>query len=315
MLAARYKTMKKTFYEWAGAMVLLVLATIPAMMLLTNEARGDLTAKVYPGYVFQSGQRVTVDQLNRLGVPTIVIVGTLDGTNVGLSAGSVSGTMLAADVVDNVTTSFTNASIRVKPGGITTLQMDTNMFNLFSAMDPSGGLLRWNPDWNFLAISNNQATVRTTLLAKAISAEVTNLVPNQIVLAENRLIIGGPNGTGMVTTVSSVINASAYTYSNSAALPSAGSVQTFTHGMGNNPSYARVTLWNISTEQGYAVGDEMDISAVYANSGQVGFSVFQNAGVLKVTRNNGTLKLLKASDGTEQDLTAAKWAIVVRVRP
>lgn len=295
------------------------LAVATLCIFHTPEARGDLTARVYPGYTFVAGQRVTVDQLNRAATPTIVIVGTLDGTNVGLSAGSVNLTMLAADIYDNVTIDTTNGtSFRVKPSGIRNLQLYTNMFDGSSAIDPGGTTIRVNPDWNFLAISNNTLTIRTQIVAAALDNLMTNLQPSQIQLDTSAVIVGDANARGTAVSVGTLLNNSANTYSNSAAIPSAGGTAPFSHGMGSNPSWVRVTVRCTSADNGYASGDEVEAYSVLATGTEAAFSVYDSGGTLKVLRNNGAeIKMLSVSGtaGSQVNMDESKWVVVARVRP
>lgn len=100
--------------------------------LLTCSAQ--LTATVHPGHTFKDGERPTTETLNLAANPTVEVSGTLGGTNVGLAAGSVSGTMLQASVVDDTSIEFFsnggNTSMRVKAYGVSSNNVSSNLLGL-----------------------------------------------------------------------------------------------------------------------------------------------------------------------------------------
>jgi hypothetical protein len=83
-----------------------ILRAAVAMVCLWAATCGaTLTAIVSPGYQLSPGEVPTVATLNLLGMPTITISGTVDGTT-GLTPGSVNGNLLADSVVDGLTLGY-----------------------------------------------------------------------------------------------------------------------------------------------------------------------------------------------------------------
>jgi hypothetical protein len=266
----------------------------------TLNVHADLSATVYPGYTFAPGDRPTVAQLNALGRPTVYVSGTIGGTNSGLAADSITGTMLDSSTYDNVTIDKTNGALRVKQSGIRNYQIYTNIFDTSSAIDPGGTTIRWNPDWNFLAISNNQATIRTSIVTTAVSAG---------------------------------LRSSTFTYSNQTSVPSAANAQSVNHGMGTTPSWWRVTMVCTNADLNYSAGDEVDLSAFSVfGVGFSGNSVFSPAFVTYIDSGGTpaivarrcassissvavTMYGLNKTTGDYEAITTASWNLRFRVRP
>ncbi len=264
----------------------------------TLQLYADLSATVTPGFTFQPGDRPTVAQLNALGRPTISISGTIGGTNSGLATNSITGDMLGPTTFDGVTIDKTNGALRVATNAITTLQLYTNIFDTSSALSPTGGVVRVIPDWNFIAISNNALTIRTSIVATAIAAAV---------------------------------NSPAITYSNQTAIPAAGAAQSLAHGMGTTPSWWRVTLVCTNSDLSYAAGDELDMSSFLAY-GQFGNSEISAPAFATYIDPAGTPAIVarrvpssissisiviftyNKSTGTFAEIDTTKWNLRFRVR-
>src|SRR5258708_37416 len=88
-----------------------VLLPLSAFQLFNFFALATLTVTITPGYEYRvlTGPRAAT--LTVPGTPTATITGTVDGST-GLSAGSVSGTLLADSVPDGVTLHYNGASPR-----------------------------------------------------------------------------------------------------------------------------------------------------------------------------------------------------------
>lgn len=126
---------------------------------------GQLTATVTPGYQFGDTERPTVDTLNQLGQPSIAISGTISGS-VGLTAGSVTGTHLAASVVDGVTVTFTNTTpqaIKIKDSGVSTNQISTNIAGL-GLSGGGGSALAVSCDTNIFSVATDELRLRTLVV-------------------------------------------------------------------------------------------------------------------------------------------------------
>jgi hypothetical protein len=188
------------------------ICAVLGLILSTFVCQGQLTARVTPGYVFAEGERPTVGTLNQLGGPSIEITGTVDGST-GLSAGSVTGTILADSVVDDISLNYTNSSpraLQIKPYGITTNRIATNSIGaahissnvLATASGLSGGhgtQITLNINTNFFFITNNTVDLKRSVITQ-------NSLPSSNVARTNghglglipsfiRVVIARTNGT------------------------------------------------------------------------------------------------------------------------
>jgi hypothetical protein len=90
----------------------LILLMAVIALVTSCPTWAQITATVRPGYTFAPNERLTLDKLNLLGQPVIEVSGTLGGTNVGLAANTVSGTMLMDSVVGNATLQWLSTTPR-----------------------------------------------------------------------------------------------------------------------------------------------------------------------------------------------------------
>lgn len=97
---------------------------------LLASAYADLSVTVAPGYTFGADEVPTIDNLNLLGLPTISVYGTIDGSN-GVAPNSLTGDQLVNGFPDGTTIEFNGGSprsIRVKAGGIGTNELNPAAF-------------------------------------------------------------------------------------------------------------------------------------------------------------------------------------------
>lgn len=143
-------------------MLIEILAAWPAMAVLT--------ATVRPGYILGPGEAPSTDKLNALGQPTVDISGSIDGST-GLSAGSVTGNLLADGVPDGISIGWNGGSPRqlyvLAPGlydgsgGITSsnnylrLSFDPNYFVLATNSWANTNSNTGSPFVNWLSLQSN----------------------------------------------------------------------------------------------------------------------------------------------------------------
>lgn len=109
--------------------------------------------------------------------------------------------------------------------------------------------------------------------------------------------------------------------SSSTAVPTAAGATTFAHGIGSTPTRVTVVLICVTTEGGYAVGDEIDISSVTrwydpANATHV-IDICADATNVTIVTNGAFfstygLDLANKSTGAAFTPTAANWNVIVR---
>lgn len=299
---------RRTSNVWAW-----ILATLCGFFY-AGALYADITATVYPGYQFSPLERPTTQSLNALGMPTIVISGTLGGTNVALGAGTVTGTMLSGTVVDGVTVDFngsTPRAIEVMTEGIGTQQLarvdfagpiagglDTQVHLLFDGVT----LLTNGAGQLFVAFTNMGNTVFTNLPA-----------------ATNSLIGAGPNGTnqniGLGTNFSIVngqLRLTRFISTNINLLAHNSFTIAVPHGLSNAPTVLRWVMVCTTAELGYSVGDEVDLSTVSDNGSGTGhWNVGANAtNVFVVARNNNNIQLYNfTTQGTGTTITLGNWKL------
>lgn len=184
-----------------------LFTTVVAYLLSLCLASATLTATVSPGYQFSTGEQPTTDTLNLLGLPSILISGTVDGTT-GLTPGSVNGVMLANSVVDGVTIGFNAASPRQE------YVLVPGLVNTNSGLVAAGNnSLQFYGDTNFFTLATNSPantnslaggqTNWVTLTTAASGGGIVDAVINsnaainmsKIYAASNFLAIGGSNNT------------------------------------------------------------------------------------------------------------------------
>lgn len=271
----------------------------------------DLTATVSPGYTFSANERPTVSALNRLGTPTITISGTLSGTNAGITAGSINGSMLAASVVDNDTINFTNSSpqaIAIKAEGVKARELNRAVAG-DGLLGGAGTNLSVNIDSNSLAVATIGYTLRCT---NDVLTLATNLSVRLLSATANTVIVGGPGNAG---TNLPAIQFMRMLYTNSTAVLgdyslAAGSVANAAHNLGYTPTYVRWVYVCVTTEAGYAVGDEISVQAVEDTSGgsRVAFGANSTNVFLTLYDSIGsTLRLYNKSTGALSAFTLGNW--------
>lgn len=130
------------------------------------------------------------------------------------------------------------------------------------------------------------------------------------------------NAKGQVTAAASGTS-SFLTAVGTAALPAAGAAATVPHSLAGIPSIVRVVLQCLTTNNGYATNDEVDISGAgwsASNTGLPAYTVTADATNVTVGRENNTtpdnLFLHPKTGGAYFNLNteAAKWQIKIYVR-
>jgi hypothetical protein len=143
-----------------------------------------------------------------------------------------------------------------------------------------------------ISISGNAATASTSSACSGNAATATT----------------ASSCSGNSATATSATNGVTVATSSLASLPAANTVSSFTHGLGGVPDVYRVLLVCITTDQGYAVGDEIDVTGLtdgdgarmtttWANATTVGYitSVASSALFIRSRSTNGSAAITPAN--------------------
>jgi hypothetical protein len=223
------------------------------LLLTTTAAKADLTAEVLPGYTFGTSERPTTSTLNRLGLPTIRITGTVGGTNAGISAGSITGTMLSDSTVDATTIYFNGSrQIAVIPYSVGTNSLSNNICG-FGLTGGNGSQLSVTYDTNYFTVGTTNLNSGTNGLT---------LLPGLFAVISNSYWLQ----TNTFTTTNITITAGA-TYDAPHFLgplvTNIAGINSFTNApLGWNPRSVRWVLVCVTAHSGYAVGDEISVESV-----------------------------------------------------
>ena len=298
------KSMSKSKITTTMPMVLILIF----VSILIPSALAELTAIVSPGYTFGSSERVNSTKLNQLGLPTISIVGTLDGTNAGISAGSINANMFANSVVDNASLDYTNSSpqaLRIKSAGVKVRELSSDVAGSGLA-GGSGSALSVNVDDAGIAITNDVLTLKT------------NLNPNYLGVASNSVVIGSSTNRGVAVDLAVLARMLATNSFTSAEYSLAsGSVADTAHGLSGTPSVVRWVLLCKSAEWGYSVGDEIGPDALVISGDWPVFTYGANStNVFMVAASSSIFIYSKTNPAAGyQSLTAGNWRAKCYARP
>ncbi len=93
------------------------------------------------------------------------------------------------------------------------------------------------------------------------------------------------------------------------ALPGSSNVLTRPHGLGFVPTKVRAVLVNVTGNQGYTTGQQLEIAGA---SGTAGFQVSSDATNIYVAQtNSNTPSIIPAAGGGASAITAADWNILI----
>ena len=169
-----------------------------------------LSATVQPGYTFGADEVPTIDNLNLLGLPTISVYGTVDGSN-GVAPNSLTGDQLVNGFPDDVTLEWYSSgprSLRVKGAGIGTNQLAASAFaapltggnsNVVTIATNSITRDYLKTNWvDGTAVSTNATTNAFILLVTSTTAAaVTNTVTTAMSLTNLYTALGVPSATAV----------------------------------------------------------------------------------------------------------------------
>lgn len=324
-------------------MALLSLALLPA--------RGVLTVIIHPGYTFSSDENPTTDTLNQLGEPTAEISGTVDGST-GLTAGSVSGTLLSDDVPDGVTLDYNGSvprQIEIMAQGVFTNNLNTNDWlwplaqdTLASRVqlhfdpivfradtnDPNGLALNYDPHY----FTTNSAAMITT---NADSSTRTNAAGLTLHFPTNTLALCQTNGvttnaflmpyfalsqqTNIVngaTNAGPTLTPNTFTSAELTFTDGAGVVEDIPHGLKTTPVYVSWVFVCKTNDNGYHVGDEVNINGSVNNSSSKPNFVYgaNSTNVFLVRYVNNATHLYNKIGGSEFS-PGVEWKLKCYARP
>mgnify|MGYP000160853063 CR=1 FL=1 len=271
------------------------------LLLPLPRSYADLTATVTPGKQFTSGERPTVATLNLLGTPTITITGTVGGTNAGIGAATINGTMLVDTFVDGTNITWNTASprrLKIVDGGVGVTQISANIAG-FGLLGGGGSALRVFVDTNSITFSPTNSDVLTL---------GTNLTPAYFRWTTNTLVGGSGYFTNAPITLPSgwyitnnALVAPSQKYSGTNAMPAAAGSCTFTHGLGQVPTIVNLSLicTNANAATGMSPGDQIPMTDVrYSSEPFYVTTVSSTAVTVRVNNNSGSaIYMLNKSTG------------------
>lgn len=319
----------KTKIENRGSRMAAGLMLLWSVVCGPWSAVGQLTTTVYPGYTLQPGERITIDKLNLMASPTVVVSGS--STGMVIAAGSITAASITTNAFDQVTITGgwdgsaattvvvnyeTNAlgvvagKLGVKTNGIGTVQLATNFLR----------------NYHFLTNWPDDLTVNSTV---TVNTSTTDVHTNFFLLTAASLNVGtngSPTNTTLALTSIGAITASA-TFSNavvSNGLFTTAEYQLFegristNHNLGVVPTWVRWVMVCKTNDVGYAAGEEIGVDGagdsdqssarqfVQGASSTALFLIMQDANVYI---NNGT-----NGDATTL-LTEERWRVKGYAKP
>lgn len=270
------------------------------------QCQADLSVVVTPGYTFSSNERADTSKLNRLGQPTISIVGTIGGTNAGIGAATIDGTMLKDAFVDGTNITWNTAGprqLKIVDGGVGVTQIGSAIAG-FGLLGGSGTALRVNIDSNTITSGTDGDTLTLG----------TNLTPARLAWTTNTLLGGTPFYTNAaislptgwyVDTNKALVATVATKYTGTNINLSAAGVATFTHGLAAIPSVVQLALVCTNAENGYVAGDVVDAASFDISGSEQPFSVSWDATAVTVRANDGsTLQVIHKTSGNKVSVSA-----------
>lgn len=257
-----------------------------------GTCHAEITATVYPGYQFSPNERPTVQQLNLLGRPTILVSGTLGGTNVALAANSVTTTMMS-DTLPGSNLVWDASSPRklvIEDGGVNTNQLNADVAGL-GLSGGSGTALRVNVDTNTITITNDVVTLNLTTFSNLVQTLATNIAQYVVTnwINTNRFI-------SFLTPMAS------------------GQVINTNHGLGTTPTHFWANLTCLTNDGDYVVGDVISTQVIEGSAERSTISVTANSTNMLVGWNGVMIAPSKESGG-DSGLTGVRWSVQVFAEP
>lgn len=266
------------------------------------SAHADLTAIVTPGYTFSSTEHADTSKLNRLGNPSIVITGTVGGTNAGIGAATINGTMMVDTFVDGTNITWNSASprrLKIVDGGVGVTQISSNIAGL-GLTGGSGTNLNVAVHTNgWLSIYNGKLSVTTNGLGIEAINGLTNVI--------NTL------SSNMTSTVLSNQTFTSLDYS-----IVAGVVANTNHSLGVKPKFVSWVLVCVTNDLGYVVGDEVAPGSFMMQDAQLPMFAWgantTNVFLIK-SAQAGDQQIARKDTGVAGDWTATNWKARCYARP
>lgn len=285
-----------------------LLAGLLPFAFCTFNCSADLAVTGTPGFTFSdtAAGRPTVANLNRALQFTYSIQGTVGGTNAGLAAESVTGTMLTDTVAGTnlIWDIGSPRSLQIMDGGVGPYQINTSI----AGQGLSGGS-GTNLNVNIgsgLAITNDTVTV-------------TNVLPGALTVTSNSVVLGSTNHVGRAVTLPQFATnlAVAGFVSFDYTLVDGGIINT-NHGLNISPGLVRAVLVCQTNDAGYVVGDELSADSVHhATSGTAAFAVGGSSTNVFLSSYNSAVSfaVYDKSTGAETAIVKARWKGRVYARP
>jgi hypothetical protein len=266
------------------------------------QCRADLSATVSPGYQFNTTERPTVTKLNLLGTPTITITGTIGGTNAGIGAATISGTMMVDTFVDGTNITWNTASprrLKIVDGGVGVTQISSNIAGL-GLTGGSGTNLNVAVHTNgWLSIYNGKLSVTTNGLGIEAINGFTNIV-NTLSSNMTSTVLSNQTFTSLDYTII------------------AGLVANTNHSLGVKPKYVSWVLVCVTNDLGYVVGDEVAPGSFMMQDAQVPMFAWgantTNVFLIK-SAQSGDEQIARKDTGAAGGWTSTNWKARCYARP
>jgi hypothetical protein len=270
--------------------------------------------------VFSTGEAPTTAKLNRLAMPTIRISGTVGGTNAGITAGSITTTMLSPDVVDDVTIFFNGAAeFAIKPYSVGTNVVSTNLAG-FPLIGGGGSPLSLTYNTNIFGVSSgtnvNNSGTNALGLADGFALQLSNVfwAATNVFVSTNCNITTG-NMADIPHNLGASVTNLAGGYTNAP--------------LGWVPRSVRWVLVAAPGENDYFAGEEVPVESVVGYDSFSGTSVYMpiftggasttNVFLTYAPSPNGvgnyTPKIIVRGDNTKATFTPANWRAKCYAKP
>ena len=256
------------------------------------------------------------------------VTATIPANSIGtanIQDGAVTNPKLATNSVntsqlyDNSVTSDKIVALSITSGKLNNNSVDsTNIIDgtIVHNDIATGGVWTTNIlDGSVTGIKIGNGAVGTTNIAGG-GVTITNLATNSVGTAQilvNAIVTTNILNQAVTTNKLSVYIPEFYSPTTN-AMPSAGAANSYSHGLSGVPTMIRVVLQCNQTENGYSVGDELDVHGIYSTGVVPAFEIATSSTTISLVRydTSSTIYVLNKSTGAQSTLTTTKWVVKVR---
>jgi hypothetical protein len=267
-----------------------------------SQTNVGLTASVTPGKQFDPQERITIQKLNLLGIPTVEISGSVSGALLGTN--SIGKQHLLTNVFDGVYLSGgDNDPATIIAGSIDSTRMASNSITGTSIVDGT--------------VTAADVATNTLMGLNLVTNAFTNLTV--VTPATNDLVLLMQASAASNTVAATVASLRASVgfdplwTTNGIEPYSEGTVLDAAHGLGRAPWLVKGWLVCRTNDAGYVVGDMVPTTdwMVQTDDGLF-YTVGANAtNVYVIRRGFSTLGVLNKSTGAKATANIARWTLTV----